>query len=111
MREKAIGLLQELTDAHGAPGFEDEVRAIFADELGDVGEISTDGNGSVFCELGEGPRVLLTGHMDEVAFRVQNITPEGFIQFVTILGTLRLESHGYDRFREFHTFEGNGIVS
>ena len=86
MREKAIGLLQELTDAHGAPGFEDEVRAIFADELSDVGGISTDGNGSVFCELGEGPRVLLTGHMDEVAFRVQNITAEGFIQFVTLGG-------------------------
>ncbi len=86
MRDKAIGLLQELTDAHGAPGFEDEVRAIFADELAEVGNISTDGNGSVFCERGEGPRVLLTGHMDEVAFRVQNITPDGFIQFVPLGG-------------------------
>ncbi|MFK7912045.1 MAG: M42 family metallopeptidase [Akkermansiaceae bacterium] len=86
MREKAIGLLQELTDAHGAPGFEDEVRAIFADELSDLGDISTDGNGSVFCERGEGARVLLTGHMDEVAFRVQNITTDGFIQFVTLGG-------------------------
>jgi len=89
MRDKAIGLLQELTDAHGAPGFEDEVRAIFADELEGVGELSTDGNGSVFCESAAsngGPRVLLTGHMDEVAFRVQNITPDGFIQFVTLGG-------------------------
>jgi len=89
MRDKAIGLLQELTDAHGAPGFEDEVRAIFADELEGVGELSTDGNGSVFCETATsngGPRVLLTGHMDEVAFRVQNITPDGFIQFVTLGG-------------------------
>lgn len=86
MRDKAIELLRELTEAHGAPGFEDEVRAIFADELEGVGEISTDGNGSVFCESGEGPRVLLTGHMDEVAFRVRNITPDGFIQFVTLGG-------------------------
>ena len=89
MRDKAIGLLQDLTDAHGAPGFEDEVRAIFADELEAVGDISTDGNGSVFCETATsngGPRVLLTGHMDEVAFRVQNITPDGFIQFVTLGG-------------------------
>ena len=52
----------------------------------ELGEISTDGNGSVFCERGEGPRVLLTGHMDEVAFRVQNVTPEGFIQFVALGG-------------------------
>ena len=86
MRDKAINLLRELADSDGAPGFEDEVRAIFADELAGVGEISTDGNGSVFCETGQGPRVLLTGHMDEVAFRVQNITPEGFIQFVTLGG-------------------------
>lgn len=86
MRDKAIGLLKELTEAHGAPGFEEEVRAIFADELADVGELSTDGNGSVFCQRGQGPRVLLTGHMDEVAFRVQNITPDGFIQFVTLGG-------------------------
>lgn len=86
MRERAIGLLRELTEAHGAPGFEDEVRAIFADELADTGEISTDGLGSVFCERGEGPRVMVAGHMDEVAFRIQNITPEGFIQFVPLGG-------------------------
>ena len=92
MREKAIGLLTELTNAHAAPGFEDEVRAIFADELESCGELSTDGNGSVFCENAESeqssglPRVMLTGHMDEVAFRVQNITPDGFIQFVTLGG-------------------------
>ncbi len=89
MRDKAIGLLKVLTEAHGAPGFEGEVRDIFADELADAGELSTDGNGSVFCELDDvegGPRVLLTGHMDEVAFRVQNITPDGFIQFITLGG-------------------------
>lgn len=86
MRDKAIGLLKGLTEAHAAPGFEDEVRAVFVDELADVGEMSTDGNGSVFCEAGDGPRVLLTGHMDEVAFRIQNITPDGFIQFVTLGG-------------------------
>ena len=92
MRDKAIGLLGELTNAHATSGFEDEVRAIFADELDSMGEISTDGNGSVFCENiapdagGVGPRVLITGHMDEVGFRVQNITPDGFIQFVTLGG-------------------------
>ena len=86
MQDKAIDLLRELSNAHGAPGFEHEVRAIFADELDGVGEISTDGLGSVFCESGEGPRVLLTGHMDEVAFRVQNITPDGFIKFVCLGG-------------------------
>jgi endoglucanase len=87
MRTKAVSLLQELTDAHSVSGHEDEVRAIFVDELEDCGELSTDRNGSVFCETaGDGPRVLIAGHMDEVGFFVQNITPDGFIQFVPVGG-------------------------
>jgi endoglucanase len=87
MLQTAISLLQELTEAHAVSGHEDEVRAIFVDELEDCGELSADRNGSVFCESGTGgPRVMVTGHMDEVGFMVQHITPDGFIQFVAIGG-------------------------
>ena len=87
MRDKAVSLLQELTEAHAVSGHEDEVRAIFVDELQDAGELACDRNGSVFCDLGgEGPRVLVAGHMDEVGFMVQTITPDGFIKFVAIGG-------------------------
>jgi endoglucanase len=87
MRTKAVSLLKELTEAHSVSGHEDEVRAIFVDELEACGELSTDRNGSVFCDAGgEGPRVLVAGHMDEVGFLVQNITPDGFIQFLAIGG-------------------------
>jgi endoglucanase len=83
---KALSLLQELTEAHSVPGHEDEVRAIFVDEMERHGELSSDGCGSVFCERGEGPRVLVAGHMDEVGFLVQNITVDGFLQFVAVGG-------------------------
>jgi len=87
MRTKAVSLLRELTDAHSVSGHEDEVRAIFVDELEDCGELSTDRNGSVFCAMaGDGPRVMVAGHMDEVGFLVQNITPDGFLQFVAVGG-------------------------
>ncbi|MFT3991520.1 MAG: M42 family metallopeptidase [Luteolibacter sp.] len=87
MRTKALSLLQELTEAHSVSGHEDEVRAIFVDELENCGELSTDRLGSVFCEIGsDGPRVLVAGHMDEVGFMVQSITPDGFLQFVNIGG-------------------------
>jgi len=87
MRIKAISLLQELTEAHSVSGHENEVRAIFADELSEVGPFATDRNGSVICaHSNEGPRVLIAGHMDEVGFLVQNITADGFLQFVTIGG-------------------------
>lgn len=87
VKAKAISLLQELTEAHSVPGHEDEVRAIFVNELEDCGELSADRSGSVFCELpGDGPRVLVAGHMDEVGFLVQNITPDGFVQFLAVGG-------------------------
>jgi len=87
MRAKALSLLEELTEAHSVSGHEDEVRAIFVDELADVGPLATDKNGSVICAHGnDGPRVMIAGHMDEVGFMVQNITQDGFIQFVTIGG-------------------------
>jgi len=86
MSESAINALRELTNAPGAPGFEGEIRAIFTRELKDLGNLSTDAQGSVLCERGDGPRVMLTAHMDEVAFRVQSVTPEGFIKFVSLGG-------------------------
>lgn len=86
MQKKALSLLQELTEAHSVPGHEDEVRAIFVDELEGVGDLSADGCGSVFCETGAGPRVMVAGHMDEVGFLVQNITHDGFLQFVAVGG-------------------------
>jgi len=87
MRTKALALLQELTEAHSVSGFEDEVRAIFTDELQEVGPLDTDKSGSVICaHSNDGPRVVIAGHMDEVGFMVQNITPDGFLQFITIGG-------------------------
>lgn len=87
MRDKAISLLQELTEAHSVSGHEDEVRAIFVDELSDIGPLATDKNGSVICaDREDGPRVMIAGHMDEVGFMVQSITLDGFLQFVTIGG-------------------------
>jgi putative aminopeptidase FrvX len=86
VRDHALALLKELTEAHSVPGHEDEVRAIFVNELEECGELSTDRNGSVFCETGDGPRVAIAGHMDEVGFMVQNITPDGFIQFIALGG-------------------------
>ena len=69
VNHKALSLLQELTEAQSVPGHEDEVRAIFVDELSECGDLSTDRNGSVFCECGgDGPRVALVSgvHGDEL---------------------------------------------
>ena len=87
MTAARVKLLKRLTEAHGVPGFEDEVREIFCGELDGLGELRADRSGSVVCELaGRGPLVLLAGHMDEVGFLVQSITPDGFLRFVTLGG-------------------------
>lgn len=88
MKNYSIDLLRRLTEAHSISGAEEEVRAIFRSELAGRGSFGNDRMGSVLCETGsgDGPRVLVAGHMDEVGFRVQAITQQGFLTFVPVGG-------------------------
>ncbi|MDH7570049.1 MAG: M42 family metallopeptidase [Armatimonadota bacterium] len=80
-------LLRELTEAHGVPGYEADVRALVRRHLEPLGDVVQDGIGSVICRTGEGgPRVMLAAHMDEIGFMVHAITPEGFLRFVPLGG-------------------------
>jgi len=83
-------LLQELTDAHGVPGHEGEVRAVVRRHLASLGTVSQDKVGSVICALGapdgSGPKVMLAGHMDEIGFMVRLVSDEGFLRFVPLGG-------------------------
>ena len=88
MKNKALVLLKELAEAHGVPGHESAVREIFCREL-DGRKLTADSLGNVMCEVPgetESPRVLVTGHMDEVGFVVQQITPEGFLRMAPLGG-------------------------
>ncbi|MCA9970676.1 MAG: M42 family metallopeptidase [Anaerolineales bacterium] len=43
--------------------------------------------GSLICARpGEGPRVMLVGHMDEIGFMVTHVTKEGFVKFQQLGG-------------------------
>jgi endoglucanase len=81
-------LLKELTEAHGVPGYETEIRAVVRHYLEPLGELTQDKLGSVICrQTGtKGPRVMLAGHMDEIGFMVKRITKEGFIRFLPLGG-------------------------
>lgn len=83
-------LLQELTEAKGVPGYEQEVRAIMERELKkqDVNLI-TDGLGGIFGEkkgTSDQPRILLAGHLDEVGFMVTEVTKSGYLRFAPLGG-------------------------
>ena len=80
-------LLKALTEAHGVPGYENEVRALVRRYLEGLGDIEQDRIGSLICRQGEGgPRVMLAGHMDEIGFMVNHITDDGFLRFLPLGG-------------------------
>ncbi|EIT87118.1 endo-1,4-beta-glucanase [Fictibacillus macauensis ZFHKF-1] len=83
-------LLKELTEANGAPGYEGAIRKIMKREMEQAkATIVTDHIGSVFAQkIGDenGPKVMLAGHLDEVAFMVSEITNNGYLRFVPLGG-------------------------
>ncbi|MFQ5420802.1 MAG: M42 family metallopeptidase [Anaerolineae bacterium] len=85
--DKTEQLLQSLTDAHGVPGYETEIRALLRQYMEPLGSVSQDGLGSLIChQAGDGPKVMLAGHMDEIGFMISHITKEGFLKFVQLGG-------------------------
>ncbi|MGX7329822.1 M42 family metallopeptidase [Enterococcus bulliens] len=90
MDKKEEQLLIDLTSARGVPGNEEEVREIFKEYAKDFAEdIFFDNLGSVIAKHtgeGNGPKIFISGHMDEVGFMVTKITKEGFIEFQTLGG-------------------------
>ena len=80
-------LLQALTDAHGVPGYEAEVRAVLRGLMAPLGELTQDKLGSLVGHLpGDGPKVMLAGHMDEIGFVATYVSDEGFIKFLPLGG-------------------------
>ncbi len=81
-----IKLLKEVSEAHGAPGHESELRNIFIREVSKLGDIVEDRLGGCAVRLKNsstksGKKIFLGAHFDEVGFIVQNIRPDGWIQF------------------------------
>lgn len=83
-------MFELLTQVPGAPGFESEVRKVMKSYLHDYSdEIIQDRLGGVFgVKRGDslGPKIMVAGHMDEVAFMVTKITKDGFLKFQTLGG-------------------------
>ncbi len=88
--DRVVRLMEELTNAPGPSGFEGPVRTIVERELRAAGaDISHDGLGSVIGEIpgpSDGPRIMVTAHLDEVGLMVQYIRPDGFLLFKKLGG-------------------------
>src|SRR5699024_49568 len=88
LNEKTLQLFKQLTELHGAPGDEKRVRDFMEEQLKKYAdEIIFDHLGSVFgVKRGDGPRVMVAGHMDEVGFLVTQITEQGLLRFQPLGG-------------------------
>ena len=81
-------LLAELCRVPGAPGHEDRIREVVRRELEPLAdEITVDPLGSLVARRrGDGPRLMLCAHMDEISFMVRHIEDSGFLRVVPLGG-------------------------
>jgi len=85
-------LLEELSNAFGPPGCEDEVRRVLARHLhGKVDELSTDALGNLIAfKRGSGPeprlKVMVDAHSDEVGLMIISIQKNGLLGFRAVGG-------------------------
>ena len=88
--DETVQMLKRLTDANGIAGNERAVKRVMEEELQDVADtFRSDGLGSLIA-VHEGssstPRIMVTGHLDEVGFMVTQVTKGGFLKFQTVGG-------------------------
>lgn len=87
--DELLTMLQDLTDAPGPSGFEYEVAKVVERYMKGYCEISHDRLGSIICRkpgTSDRPRIMISGHMDEIGFMVTMITKEGYLKFQTLGG-------------------------
>lgn len=87
---KQLEFIRNMSDANGAPGFEDEVVKVVRDYVGDHFELCEDKMRNLIIRPKNYddslPTLMLDGHSDEVAFMVQSIQANGLIKFVALGG-------------------------
>jgi endoglucanase len=83
-----VELLKKLCDAPGVPGAEEPVKEIFLTEIRKyTDEVYEDHIGNIIAHIGgDGPRLVLDGHLDEVGFMVKHIDDQGFLSVIPLGG-------------------------
>ncbi len=107
MKKKDLNFLQELVETPSPTGEEVRAAKVFRDRLQNTADtIETDVMGSVHATLkgkGDGPSVMLAGHIDEVGLMVTHIDENGFLSVqplggvdAAVLPGMRMDVHTKD---------------
>lgn len=90
MRSESFDFLKTLVEAPSPSGFEQPAARVFREYTSQFADtVETNVMGSVHAVArgtGDGPSVMLAGHIDEIGFMVNYITDDGFVAFSTIGG-------------------------
>lgn len=83
-------LIKKLVEAFGPSGFEDQIRELIRDEIdGLADDVSIDAMGNLIVHKegdGDGLKVMIAAHMDEIGIMTTHITEKGFLRFTKIGG-------------------------
>ena len=89
-KRQTLEMIAAISNANGAPGFEDEVAEVILPYARELGEAAVDRMRNVFIRRAENtggrPVVQLDAHTDEVGFMVQAICPNGTLRIVPLGG-------------------------
>ncbi|HYI15042.1 MAG TPA: M42 family metallopeptidase [Thermomicrobiales bacterium] len=88
MNEDTKNFLRRLLETASPSGFEIEAARVWRAEAETFAdEVSVDSNGTSFARLkGDGPKVMVEGHIDEIGVMVTHIDDSGFLWFSAIGG-------------------------
>ena len=83
-----IKLIEDLSNAFGVSGFEDEIRNVLKEKIEPfMDEVRTDVLGNLIATIGTGDlKLMLDAHMDEIGFIIQHIDNDGFLRFAPFGG-------------------------
>src|SRR3954468_4967352 len=89
-QDRTVELLQKITDAAGAPGFEEPIRKVMLEAMKPFAtSMAFDGLGSILATQGtSGPRIMVDAHMDELGGVVRRVTPRGLLTMQMLGGWL-----------------------
>jgi endoglucanase len=82
-------LLRRLLTVPGPSGYEAHAAAVWREAAAEFAEVGSDAMGSSFARVagtGDGPRLMLVGHIDEIGVIVSHIDDDGFLRFGSVGG-------------------------
>jgi putative aminopeptidase FrvX len=88
MRKASYEFLKKLLSTPGPSGKEGAAAGVWREEAGRFAEVRGDRMGNSFATLNAGgaPRVMLSGHIDEIGLMITHIDDQGFLHFTGVGG-------------------------